>query len=175
MARWCRNGGCITGSGRIDPVKIRTSTLIPAAPERLWPLLTDSQMTAPGCFCLGLPRPVACELPESEGKVGAERRCISDRGTVTQTITLWQPPGRLGFRMVSTDHSWGRCVDALEEDFALEADAAGTRITRTTRIAARGGFRALKEALFCVGLKRVHLYVFKNWHRQMAAAAGAAL
>lgn len=151
-------------------MRIRTSTVILAKPEGLWPLLTDSQMSAPGCFCFGLPRPVACELPEAEGKVGAERRCISDRGTVTQTITHWQPPERLRFRMVSTDHSWGRCVHSLEEDFALEACGAGTRITRTTRIAARGGFKVLKEALFCIGLKRVHRYVFKNWRRQMIDA-----
>ena len=153
-------------------MRIRTSAYIPATPEGLWPLLTGSQMTAPGCFCFGLPRPVACELPESEGKVGAERRCISDRGTVTQTITHWQPPQRLKFRMVTTDHTWGPCVDALEEDFALEAAGDGTRITRTTRIAARGGFKAVKEALFCIGLKRVHRYVFKNWRQQMTGANG---
>ena len=115
---------------------------------------------------------VSGELPEAEGKVGAERRCISDRGTVTQTITHWQPPERLRFRMVSTDHTWGRCVRTLEEDFALEAVGHGTRITRTTRIAARGGFKALKEALFCIGLKRVHRYVFKNWRQQMAGVGG---
>jgi hypothetical protein len=151
-------------------VEIRTSTIIPASPDELWPLLTDSQMTAPGCFCLGLPRPVACELPVTEGKVGAERRCISDRGTVTQTITHWQPPQRLKFRMVSTDHSWAPCVEALEEDFALEPYGDGTRITRTSRIAARGGFKAVKEALFCIGLKRVHRYVFKNWRQQVNGA-----
>lgn len=147
-------------------MKIRTSTRIPAAPESLWPLLTGSQMTAPGCFCLGIPRPVACELPDAAGRVGAERRCISDRGTVTQTITDWQPPERLQFHMASTDHAWGRCVEALEEDFTLVAEAGGTRITRTTRIAARGRFKPLKETLFCIGLKRVHWYVFKNWRRQ---------
>jgi len=151
-------------------VRIRTSVIIPSSPEGLWPLLTDSQMTAPGCFCLGLPRPVACELPETVGEVGAERRCVSDRGTVTQTITHWQPPQRLKFKMVSTNHSWGPCVEALEEDFALEANGGQTRITRTTRISARGGLRAFKEALFCIGLKRVHLYVFKNWRKQMAGA-----
>jgi hypothetical protein len=149
-------------------MRIQTSTVIASTRERLWPLLTNSQMTAPGCFCLGVPRPVACELPSSAGRVGAERRCISDRGTVTQVITEWQPPGRLSFQMVSTDHDWGRCVESIEEQFALEGVSAGTRITRTTTLTARGSWRSIKEALFYIGLKRVHFFVFKNW-RKLAA------
>jgi hypothetical protein len=147
-------------------MKIRTSTVIRASCDQLWPLLTNSQMTAPGYFCLGVPRPVACELPGAAGRVGAERRCISDRGTVTQVITEWQPPNRLRFRMVSTDHSWGRCVESIEEEFTLERIPLGTRITRVTSIAARGFLRSVKEVLFYFGLKRVHLFVFQNWRTQ---------
>jgi hypothetical protein len=147
-------------------MKIRTSTVIRASCDRLWPLLTNSQMTAPGYFCLGVPRPVACELPGATGRVGAERRCISDRGTVTQVITEWQPPHLLRFRMVSTDHSWGRCVDSIEEEFRLETTPFGTQITRVTSIAARGFLPSVKEGLFYFGLKRVHLFVFKNWRNQ---------
>jgi hypothetical protein len=147
-------------------MKIRTSTVIRASCDRLWPLLTNSQMTAPGYFCLGVPRPVACELPGATGRVGAERRCISDRGTVTQVITEWQPPHLLRFRMVSTDHSWGRCVDSIEEEFKLETTPFGTQITRVTSIAARGFLPSVKEGLFYFGLKRVHLFVFKNWRNQ---------
>ena len=154
-------------------MKIRTSRVIRASCERLWPLLTNSQMTAPGCFCLGIPRPVACELPEAEGRVGAERRCVSDRGTVTQVITEWQPPYRLRFRMVSTDHAWGRCVDSIEEEFILEQGPGGTRMTRVTTFAARGFLRLFKEALFYVGLKRVHLFVFKNWRDQAEPTRGS--
>jgi uncharacterized protein YndB with AHSA1/START domain len=146
-------------------MKIQTTALINAAPERLWPLLTNSQMDAPGCFCLGVPKPVACELPESQGHVGAQRRCISDRGTVTQEITQWDPPSRLNFRMIATDHQWGRCVESIEEQFVLEGVGKGTRITRTTRLTAKGPFRLLKESLFYLGLKRVHFFVFKNWRR----------
>lgn len=147
-------------------MKIATSTVMRTTADRLWPLLTGSQMTAPGCFCFGIPRPVACELPATAGGVGAERRCISDRGTVIQTITHWDPPARLKFRMNSTDHHWGRCVDSIEEDFTLEEVPEGLRITRVTQIAAKGTMKMLKGALFCVGLKRVHLYVFKNWRGQ---------
>ena len=147
-------------------MKIRTSTVIRSSCDRLWPLLTNSQMTAPGYFCLGVPRPVACELPGATGRVGAERRCISDRGTVTQVITEWQPPHLLRFRMVSTDHRWGRCVDSIEEEFTLESIPVGTRITRVTSIVARGFLPSVKEGMFFLGLKRVHLFVFKNWRSQ---------
>jgi len=144
-------------------MKIRTSRIMNATPEQLWPLLTNSRMDVPGWFCLGLPRPVACELPRSVGGLGAERRCISDRGTIVQRITTWQPCSQLQFRMVSTNHSWGPCVESLEEEFQLIPCPRGTRLTRTTNIQASGMFRTLKEIGFCIGLKRVHLYVFKNW------------
>ena len=144
-------------------MKIRTSTWIAASRESLWPLLTGSRMDLPGWFCLGLPRPVSCELPEALGGVGAERRCISDHGTVAQRITSWEPPQQLRFSMVTTDHRWESCVESLHEDFLLEERRNGTRITRTTQLTAKGKFRWLKELGFCIGLKRVHLFVFKNW------------
>ncbi len=151
-------------------MKLCTSTTIRTSCERLWPLLTSSQMTASDFFCLGLPRPVACELPDQAGGVGCERRCISDRGTITQVLTEWKPPQRLAFRMVATDHTWGRHVASIEETFVLTAVRAGTRITRITRLTARGPWSWLKELLFCVGVKRVHLYVFKNWRLQTEVA-----
>ena len=144
-------------------MKIRTSAMINAPREQLWPLLTESRMDVPGWFCLGLPRPVSCELPESVGGVGAERRCISDRGIVIQKITDWRPSELLRFRMISTNHEWGPCVESLEEDFRLEECNRGTRITRTTSIRATGLFASIKEIGFYFGLKRVHRYVFKNW------------
>lgn len=148
-------------------MRIRTSTLIKAPAEELWPLLTHSRMEVPGWFCLGLPRPVSCELPDPVGGLGSERRCISDRGTVTQKITNWQPPERLQFRMISTDHSWGPWVESLEEDFHLEEDRHGTRVTRTTTIKAKVWFPWLKEMGFYLGLKRVHRYVFENWRAEL--------
>lgn len=150
-------------------MNVRTTSLIRTGPELLWPLLTRSRMTSPGCFCFGLPRPMACELPEREGGVGAERRCISDRGTVVQTITEWRPPERLRFRMVGTDQFWGRCMEAIEDDFLLETVPEGTRITRVTRYVARGWLKSLKELAFWLGLKRVHYYVFRNWRDQSEA------
>lgn len=144
-------------------MKIQTSKIIHSTCDELWPLLTNSRMDVPGWFCLGVPEPKSCRLPDNNGGVGSERECISDRGTVIQKITEWTPPFRLRFKMVSTDHNWGPCVDTLEEDFYLQDHKLGTRITRTTTIKAKGLFPFIKELGFYVGLKRVHLYVFANW------------
>ena len=149
-------------------MKIRTSSVIKKSREQLWPLLTNSRMDVPAWFCLSVPQPKACELPNSIGGVGSERRCISDRGTVIQRITEWSPPSKLRFKMITTDHTWGPCVKSLEEDFHLEEHNSGTRITRTTTIKATGPFSRMKELGFYTGLKRVHLYVFKNWKASTA-------
>lgn len=100
-------------------MKIKTSTMIQAAPETIWPLLTNSSMEVPGCFCLGLPRPLSCELPSGEAGVGAERRCISDRGVIVQRITDWSPPQRLQFKMVTTSHCWAPQVASITEEFLI--------------------------------------------------------
>lgn len=146
-------------------MKIRTSTTIKASRERLWPLLTNSEMNAPGSFCLGVPRPVECRLPDGEGAVGASRQCVSDRGVVNQEITCWLPPDQLQFKMIDTDHDWSPCVESITEQFDLEDVNNGTRITRTTTLRAKGYFRLLKEFGFYFGLKRVHYFVFKSWRR----------
>ncbi|MGJ8655089.1 MAG: SRPBCC family protein [Akkermansiaceae bacterium] len=146
-------------------MKITTTKNIKTTPENLWPLLTNSRMDVPGWFCLGVPQPKSCELPNPAGGIGSERRCISDRGTVIQKITQWSPPHRLRFEMVTTDHTWGPCVDSIIEDFHLITTDSGTRITRTTTIKAKGKgiLPSIKELGFYTGLKRVHHYVFSNW------------
>src|SRR5690606_38000273 len=153
-------------------MKIRTSIVIKSAPEALWPLLTSSSMDVPGCFCLGLPRPVSCELPDSIGGVGSERRCISDRGVVVHRITEWVPPLYLQFEMVSTNHCWASQVDAIKEEFQIIPHHQGIRVTRTTTIAATKPFQIIKELGFYLGLKRVHLYVFKNWRAKTEQGGG---
>lgn len=144
-------------------MQIRTSKVINSSRETLWPLLTHSRMDVPGWFCLGVPQPKRCELPDRMGGVGSERRCLSDRGTVVQRITVWEPPSSLQFQMVSTDHSWGPLVQSLEEKFDLEPVGNRTKITRTTKIRAKGFASFFKEWGFYAGLKRVHHHVFANW------------
>ena len=153
-------------------MKIRTSIVIRSTPDFLWPLLTNSSMDVPGCFCLGLPRPVSCQLPDSIGGVGSERRCVSDHGVIVQRITAWTPPLHLRFEMVSTDHSWRSQVESITENFHIAPHRRGIKITRTTMIVATKPFRFIKELGFWLGLKRIHLYVFKNWRAKTEQAEG---
>jgi len=153
-------------------MEVRTSKIIKTSCDELWPLLTNSRMDVPGWFCLGVPQPKSCELSSPQGGVGSERRCVSDRGTVIQRITEWNPPTKLRFMMVSTDHGWGPCIDSLEEDFQLETKESGIRITRTTTIKAKGLGSFFKELGFYSGLKRVHLYVFANWKNKTEEVKG---
>ena len=146
-----------------EKMQIRTSTNIKASKGDIWPLLTQSRMDVPGCFCFGLPQPKSCELPSGTGEVGHERRCISDRGTVIQRIIEWSPPAKLTFEMVSTDHTWSSWVESLTEEFTLVETGEITHVTRRTTIKAMGFMSLIKEIGFYAGLKRVHLYVFKNW------------
>lgn len=157
------------GKGRkLDrEVSVKTRVWLPANRLEVWPLLTDSRMMLSGCFCLGVPRPVACELVGEVGGVEAERRCISDRGEVLQRITGWEPGELLEFRMLKTNHAWKNCVETLEERFELVAESGGTRLTRVTKLRAKGRCAKLKACLIATGLKRVHHYVFKNWKNQL--------
>jgi uncharacterized protein YndB with AHSA1/START domain len=148
-------------------MKIRTTATINAEPDSVWPLLTNSEMTAPGRFCLGVPKPVECRLPDAKGGVGQRRQCVSDRGVVNQEITTWIPPTKLEFRMIETNHDWADCVESIEERFDLSPLSPGTKIRRTTTLKASGHLRWLKEAMFYFGLKRVHFFVFKNWKSQV--------
>ncbi len=147
-------------------MRVRTSTVIRRTPEDLWPLLCDSRMDARrSClFRLGVPKPVECRLPEGAGGEGSRRQCVSDRGVVHQRITCWDAPWRLKFSMEDTNLYFRPCVAEMHEEFVLEAlGREETRITRTTKLRARGRCAVLKEWLLWPGLKAVHRYVFGNW------------
>jgi hypothetical protein len=157
---------------------VTTRTRLDAPPPAVWPLLFDSRMDrAPRCpvFALGAPRPVECALPGGQGGVGAERECRAESGVIHQRITAWQPGEELAFRMEETDLDFARCVDGIEERFALEsADDRATHLTRVTTVTLRGAFPAAKAAFMYVGLKAVHRYVFASWRRQCQPSAGQA-
>ena len=147
---------------------VRTTTVNEATPEEIWPLLCQSRIEGGSSrlFRLGLPRPLECRLPSGPGEVGATRQCISDRGTIRQRITTWEPPRLLKFRMEESDLPVGKILTELDEEFRLEELEPGrTRLTRMTRARGTGiAFHILKPAL-CCGLRTIHRHVFAGWAR----------
>ncbi len=146
-------------------MKVRTSYLMDASPQAVWPLLCDSAMEVrpPLVFWLGIPRPKICRLPSGVGGVGQPRECVSDQGSIKQRILQWDEPRRLCFEMTKTDMSFGGHICRLVDSFDLQAVPTDrTRVTRTTDVVLVGRFQAAKAAAVYVGLKAVHRYVFKN-------------
>jgi hypothetical protein len=122
-------------------------------------------------FGLGLPQPQQCRLPDGHGGVGSTRQCISDRGTVQQTILVWDPPHHLAFSMDRSDLYFRSCVISIVDDFELVVTPeGGTQATRTTSVQVIGWFRWLKQMALWVGLKQIHRFVFRNWQRLAAAS-----
>ena len=114
----------------------------------------------------GLPKPVECRLPDHEGGVGSTRECISDKGTIQQRITEWEPGYKLSFQLEKTDLYFGPCVESIVEQFELaETDQGGCQVTRTTTFKTRGPFAPIVSVPVFIGLKSIHRYVFRNWKR----------
>ena len=122
-------------------------------------------------FKLGVPQPIECRLPEGQGGVGSVRECVSDQGVVRQRILVWVPEERLSFRMEGADLSSAKSVAEVEDTFDLVARDPGVTVTRTTSVQVVGRFRWLKAAALYFGLKHVHRYVFRNWHRLAGSVA----
>jgi hypothetical protein len=155
------------GQRRAAHLTVRTSRILPRPIDEVWISLCDSRMQLPydsPLFCMGLPKPVECRLPEGPGGVGAKRECVSVDGVVHQEITQWHPPQRLAFRMIETDLIQRHVCKEIIEQFDLEDAGDGmTRITRTTEVTMRSGVRRCAGIFVRLGLKNVHHYVFKNW------------
>jgi hypothetical protein len=147
---------------------VRTSWDFTQRASAIWPVLCNSRMeTAPSpLFGLGLPQPKQCRLADGHGGVGSRRQCISDRGTIEQTILVWDEPTHLAFSMDRSDLYFRQSVPSIVDDFEFESlTGGGTRVTRTTSVQVIGRFRWVKRACLWVGLKKVHRFVFRNWSR----------
>ncbi|MFM8285732.1 MAG: hypothetical protein ACKOGA_03290, partial [Planctomycetaceae bacterium] len=119
-----------------------------------------------------LPQPQQCRLPDGVGEVGGRRQCISDRGTVEQTILIWDEPTHLAFSMDRSDLYFRDSLPSIVDDFELVPLATGgTRATRTTSVTVIGRFQWFKRACLRVGLKKIHRFVFQNWARIAATNA----
>jgi hypothetical protein len=138
---------------------------------RLWPLLFSSKMdNKQPCYLLcGLPKPLECRLPDNQGGVGSTRECVSDKGTIQQNITVWEPGRKLSFELVKTDLYFGACVESIVEQFQLiDNKQGGCKIIRTTTFKTKGVFARIVSVPMFIGLKAIHRYVFSNWQRLAA-------
>ena len=149
-------------------MKLKTTYRFTAKPEDLWPLLFNSKMDSkqPCYFLCGLPKPVECRLPDSEGGVGKTRECVSDKGIIKQNILEWEPNKKLTFELKETDIYFGPCVESIVESFEIKTiSSRETTITRETRFVVSSGMRHFISIPMFIGLKSIHRYVFKNWKR----------
>lgn len=147
---------------------VKTTCNYNASAAELWPLLFNSKMdNKQPCYLLcGLPKPLECRLPDSQGGVGSTRECVSDKGTIQQLITEWVPGHKLSFQLVKTDLYFGPCVESILEQFELtDNNQAGCQITRTTTFRAKGPLAPVVSIPMFIGLKAIHRYVFSNWKR----------
>lgn len=147
---------------------VKTTYNYHASAAKLWPLLFNSRMDKKQpCYLLcGLPKPLECRLPDSQGGVGNTRECVSDKGTIQQRITEWIPEHKLSFELVQTNLYFGPCVESIVEQFELtNNNQDGCRIVRTTTFKVKGQLASVASIPMFIGIKAIHRYVFKNWKR----------
>lgn len=160
----------------MEGLVVRTKQTFSSPAGTVWSLVCNSRMDgAPMLlFKLGVPQPVECRLPDGRGRVGGERECVSDQGTVHQRILEWVPEKRLRFRMEKTDLRFQRYVREIVDTFDFAPVVGGVEVTRTTEVATKGRLQFVKKLLLRLSLKQVHRYVFRNWHRLAEHGIGSA-
>jgi hypothetical protein len=80
-----------------------TSIVVGAPPEVVWRHVTDFPdigREPEAVFRAGVAYPLATEI-DGRG-IGAKRRCILSTGALAETVTIWNPPSLLRFRVDST-------------------------------------------------------------------------
>lgn len=149
----------------MTPVIVESHIDIEAPPPEVWRHLCDARLplTAPCCFTIGVPRPETCRLVGDASGVGAQRQCQTDRGTIDQTITEWEPPKRLSFVATANTLGLERHIRDMRDTFTIQETRQGSRLTRTTRLATDGIFAVPKAWVFGVSVRFLHRYVLRNF------------
>jgi uncharacterized protein YndB with AHSA1/START domain len=93
-----------------------------APPEKVWALLAEVE-TWPGWAAFNAAELEQHGSPESEG-VGAVRRFQRGRWTTRERVTVFEPPRRLAYELLS-----GIPIRDYRAEVTLEPDNGGTRIT----------------------------------------------
>ena len=155
-------------------MKLTSSVVIDAPPERIFPLFLNAQMDdrIPLAFRFGLPKAVSCSIIEGDGGVGSIRRCITTRGFMDQVIEGVDANRRFAYRLIDSDY-WGQpFIGHVADDITLTILAEGrTRVRRVTSFDARGILKLPGRAIMRQGFRHAHRYANENW-RRLASGQG---
>jgi hypothetical protein len=107
------------------------TSLVPATPEQVWAVLArfgDLSEWGTGVSQSSL-------LTEAAEGVGATRRVQIDRNALRETVTQWQPPRELGYRILGLP----KVVREAGNTWLLAAEGQGTRVRLTASVTTKGG------------------------------------
>jgi hypothetical protein len=166
MAMSRRRGGPAPSPALGPPITVTTSCDFDLPIAVVWGGITNAEMRLPKpwCFNLGLPLPRSCAITATRDGIGTRRRCTSDKGTIEQEITAFDPGRSLAFRLVSHDLATAFAIGAMDDRFTFASGAQGSiRLTRTTRISTPLGYGyALRRFAIRRSLANIHRYVYRN-------------
>ena len=153
-------------------MKLTSSVVIDAPPERIFPLFLNAQMDdrIPLAFRFGLPKAVSCSIIEGDGGVGSIRRCITTRGFMDQVIEGVDANRRFAYRLIDSDY-WGQpFIGHVADEITLEPLPDGrTRVHRVTSFDAKGILKWPGRWVMRLGFQHAHRYANENWCRIASA------
>jgi Polyketide cyclase / dehydrase and lipid transport len=142
---------------------ISTRILVAASPEKTWDHLVrvpHMESNRPFLLRIGLPVPYLCEL-EGES-VGAKRVCHFTNGVITQEITEWQRPHRMGLKITENSLPGRKWLSFVDASYDLSETDAGTLVERRTTITSRLYPRWYWRPLEAWGVESEQQYVLKS-------------
>ena len=142
---------------------VSTTIHVNAAPQQVWANIQSLDKLAgrkPMLMYLGLPIPQRCELRGTA--VGSKRTCYFDQGSIEETILEWDPPRRMRLAIDRTNMPGRHWLEFDGAEYILQADRAGTTITRVTTIRSN-----LRPAWYWArfekwGVQSEHEYLFSD-------------
>lgn len=151
---------------------ISDGILVDATIEQAWEALGRfDSMTGSKPFLLrtgALPVPHRCTL-EGEG-TGGVRTCYFDRGTITQKVTEWQRPSRMGFQITGDTLPGNHWLTFSTAGYELTEEAGKTRVTRHSTIESRLWPRWYWAPIERLGVRSEHDFVLQSLDQKLRLA-----
>ena len=112
-------------------VSTSSTTVIPSAVEVVWASLARFEDISR--WGRGVDQSSA--LTQAASGPGATRRVQVGRNALRETITVWEPPHRLGYTIMGLP----QVVREASNTWVLVAEGGATRVTLTTEVHTKGG------------------------------------